>query len=609
MKRSLRFICMLIAAVLVTGCFGCSGGSTTGGGEDHTHTYTEIAATEATCENTGNVLYYSCSCGKLFVKNGETYSETTLEEVTLPEAHAYEKVAKIAETCFETGVRTHYVCKKCGKLFVIDGINFVEVTEDELVLAKKEHNFNKEVTTDEYRISEATDTEPAKYVKSCVCGTAGDITKDVFSYGKTLTDYRAEGSDGYIPRSLTMSLYDAENCVYGFTWNEDSRPARPVLEIKKVGVEGDYQIIGARYEALTTYKNSTDNSVVTVNYIKVEIELETATAYEYRVGDMYLNEYTPYATITTVNPEETGAWRFAHVSDSQVDGGAAGANTGTDFSYVLKNITNEASNRFVIHSGDVVEYSKSENYWTNMLDVNREYLSKIPVMAISGNHETTYRNGKKETYKHFDYKTPSQSVDLGFYYSFSYGGVKFIMLNTNDLVNEALTLTQYNWLKDELQNKTEKWTVVTMHHPMYSPGKWGSNKEQNGVAISLTKQLAGLFAEYKVDLVLQGHDHMISRTKAMNKDGVTEETKENIDGVEYSVNPQGVIYLENGPAGNQVRTVHADADTSLYEYAEGSKSRSWAEIEVNGDTLTVYVKNAATGAAVNYHVWGIKKTA
>lgn len=607
MKRSLRFICMLIAAILVTGCFGCSGGSTTGGGT-HTHTYKEVAASEATCEKTGNELYYTCDCGKIFVKKGDTYTETTLDEVTLPEAHDYRKVTKVTETCFETGVKTHYVCRLCGKLFILDGINFVEATEADLVIPNRQHNFNKEVTTDEYRISEATDTEPAKYVKSCVCGTAGDVTKDVFSYGKTLTDYGAEGPDGYIPRSLTMSLYDAENCVYGFTWNEDSRPARPVLEIKKVGVEGDYRTVGARYEALTTYKKSTDNSVVTVNYIKVEIELEPATRYEYRVGDMYLNEYTPYATITTVNPEETGAWRFAHVSDSQVENGEDGDNTGSNFAYVLDYITANDSNRFVIHSGDVVEYSKSENYWTNMLDANREYLSKIPVMAISGNHETTYRNGKKETYKHFNYKTPSQSVDLGFYYSFSYGGVKFIMLNTNELVNDALTLTQYNWLKGELQNKTEKWTVVTMHHPMYSPGKWGSNEEQNGVAISLTKQLAGLFAEYKVDLVLQGHDHMISRTKAMNKDGVTEETKENIDGVEYSIDPQGVIYLENGPAGSQTRTVHADADTSLYEYAENSKIRSWAEIEVNDDTLTVYVKNAATGTAANYHVWGIKKT-
>lgn len=607
MKRSLRFICMLIAAILVTGCFGCSGGSTTGGGT-HTHTYKEVAASEATCEKTGSELYYTCDCGKIFVKKGDTYTETTLDEVTLPEAHDYRKVTKVTETCFETGVKTHYVCRLCGKLFILDGINFVEATEADLVIPNRQHNFNKEVTTDEYRISEATDTEPAKYVKSCVCGTAGDVTKDVFSYGKTLTDYRAEGPDGYIPRSLTMSLYDAENCVYGFTWNEDSRPARPVLEIKKVGVEGDYRTVGARYEALTTYKKSTDNSVVTVNYIKVEIELEPATRYEYRVGDMYLNEYTPYATITTVNPEETGAWRFAHVSDSQVENGEDGDNTGSNFAYVLDYITANDSNRFVIHSGDVVEYSKSENYWTNMLDANREYLSKIPVMAISGNHETTYRNGKKETYKHFNYKTPSQSVDLGFYYSFSYGGVKFIMLNTNELVNDALTLTQYNWLKGELQNKTEKWTVVTMHHPMYSPGKWGSNEEQNGVAISLTKQLAGLFAEYKVDLVLQGHDHMISRTKAMNKDGVTEETKENIDGVEYSIDPQGVIYLENGPAGSQTRTVHADADTSLYEYAENSKIRSWAEIEVNDDTLTVYVKNAATGTAANYHVWGIKKT-
>ena len=75
-----------------------------------------------------------------------------------------------------------------------------------------------------------------------------------------------------------------------------------------------------------------------------------------------------------------------------------------------------------------------------MLDDNFAYLSRIPVMAISGNHETTYNTrGVAETFKHFHNAIPTQaSTNLGYFYSFIYGDVKFIMLNTNDLTQNKL---------------------------------------------------------------------------------------------------------------------------------------------------------------------------
>ncbi len=131
-------------------------------------------------------------------------------------------------------------------------------------------------------------------------------------------------------------------------------------------------------------------------------------------------------------------------------------NAGDAFSNVLKSVSGLSDLRFMVHTGDVVEYSKYQSYWTNMLNANIKYLSKIPVMTISGNHETTYKNGVNETFNRFNYRIPQQQTDLGFYYSFSYANVKFIMLNTNRLDNLKLTADQYNWLENELKNKTEK---------------------------------------------------------------------------------------------------------------------------------------------------------
>ena len=85
-----------------------------------------------------------------------------------------------------------------------------------------------------------------------------------------------------------------------------------------------------------------------------------------------------------------------------------------------------------------------------------------------------------------------------------------------------------------------------------------------------------------------------------------EEKTENIDGVEYIVDPDGVIYVMNGPAGTQQRYPVA-VDESLYAYAEAGRRASYAEITVTEDTLTVTVKWTSGSGEQVYHTWGIKK--
>jgi 3',5'-cyclic AMP phosphodiesterase CpdA len=50
-----------------------------------------------------------------------------------------------------------------------------------------------------------------------------------------------------------------------------------------------------------------------------------------------------------------------------------------------------------------------------------------------------------------------------------------------------------------------KWTIVTFHHTIYSMARDRDNKE-------VRDAFQPLFDKYHVDLVLQGHDHVYSRT-------------------------------------------------------------------------------------------------
>lgn len=632
MKKNLaRIAAAFLSIVLSLFAFGCnipvvivgqssggSNGGSIGGTDDHPHTYTKVDGKEATCTEEGNDEYYVCDCGKKFVlEDGEFVEKEDVEIVIGKESHTYsKKIDEIAATCYKNGVAAHYTCLVCNTVLMIKNGKLTEVTEDDLKLAKLEHSYVYEVQRDEYLVADATDATATTYRKSCVCGETTD-TAATFTVGDKLSAYTGANEELYAPTSVSVSLYDAANLVYGFTFNTRAFTAGAAIFYSE-GATLDLancQKLTAHTEQAETYeKNGSADTKVTYYITKAELKLKPSTQYTYCIGDRYVGEetYTTPVTFTTVNPQKT-SFKFAHLSDSQ-SGSADGTGEGTGSCYanVLSSVI-AAENDFIVHTGDVVENSKYESFWTGMMHDNFSYLAKIPVMAISGNHETNYYNGSNETNKHFNYLMPEQTTTTGLYYSFSYGDVKFIMLNANRDTTSALDITQYNWLKSELENKTEKWTIVAMHNPMYSIGKWGSDPSRNQIARALCTQLKGLFVEYGVDLVLQGHDHCVSRTYPIKSDGTAAtETFNVVDGVKYSVNPQGPIYVMNGPAGDQgSRGAYSTVDEDIYSYGITSQQSSWAEIEVTENRLTLSVKYYANGVESygDDYTWGIEKTA
>ncbi len=400
----------------------------------------------------------------------------------------------------------------------------------------------------------------------------------------------------YKPTSVTVTMYDTQDSVYGFTFNTVCKPLCPVIRIKKQddGAWTEYPF--ESYEANTVDENGQDVSY----YIsKVKVPLERNSVYSYFVLDKGVDIGTAETTIRT-NDCNKKAFCFAHVGDSQEGP--------QEFRNVLSRIYEKMD--FLIHTGDFVQRTKYEYQWTEMLDGSYPYISSIAIMPIGGNHEARYGHsaGKYEIEKHFNNRLPiEQSTELGCFYSFEYGDVKFIMINTNDLENSSLKADQYNWLIKELKENKSRWTIVSMHNPIYSVGQYGADPERNGIARALKEQLVGVFAEYGVDVVLQAHDHAISRTLPISGNGMPmNETVETVNDIEYSIKPNGVIYLMNGPTGTQTR-IPVKIDEAIYKYAERSNAASWAEFFIDGDTLTFEVKWLDGENERTYYKWGIKK--
>ncbi len=569
----------------------CGGGD----GDAHTHVFdqkvrdTVFLKEEANCQNAAT-YYYSCACGKAgeetFAWGGTLSHYYTVKEVK-------DEALKTEATC-SYGAKYLHSCSMCGQ---VGGSIFTHGEPD-----PTRHDFSEKNTDAKFLKSEPTETDAARYYYSCAdCGAKGE---EFFSYGNPLREYSPEEKIPFTPISLTVTLYDAENSVYGFTYHTAEKPLRPVLQIAEgETLDGEISSFDGEVSKSTSKGKDVNSKDAShdIYVVKIKAQLKKNTTYTYRVYDKYVQTGSAEATLTTKDTKAT-SFTFANLSDSQ-----SSSNSGENFRRVLSEISDTAD--FVVHTGDVVQYAMYEYEWDEMLHNSFSYLSAMPTMAISGNHETGGTYGfSYETTSHFYYNTAkSCTEETGVYYTFVYGNARFIMLDTNDLSGSRLSGDQYAWLESVLKENESLWTIVGMHNPLYSVGKWGSDPTRNGVALGLQTQLRELFYEYGVDIVLQGHDHCVSKTYPLNDSGVdTDYSTTEVGGVLYANDPDGVYYLMNGPTGDQARSPYVSETPTIYEYAVTGKQKSWAEFSIDGNRLTVEVKYH-DASVKTYYSWGVIK--
>ena len=150
-------------------------------------------------------------------------------------------------------------------------------------------------------------------------------------------------------------------------------------------------------------------------------------------------------------------------------------------------------------------------------------------------------------------------------YYIDYQGVRIISLDSNIAIQE-----QVSWLTGALEKNPNKWTIVTFHHPIFSP----ASDRDNPVLREFWKPVLD---DYKIDLVLSGHDHIYARTGHIDITGI----KNIPTGYQQAYDPEiGTVYVVSvsGP--------------KMYEVTKGQYAKRFAEntqlyqiIDVDGDTL------------------------
>lgn len=418
-------------------------------------------------------------------------------------------------------------------------------------------------------------------------------------------------ADKVTPTSITNTFYNEEATQYGVTWRSESA-GEPVLKYIEAGENTAEQADFTNAAEVTAYAEIAMG--IYKNHAAM-FELKPDTKYYYIVGDKSTNTYSPVCSITT-KEENPSKVTFFHMSDTQDE-----TYWGTYWNAAFKSAyTLYPDGAFTLNTGDITNNGGKEIQWTNMFSNTAEYTQNNVVMPVSGNHDYWGDITRQFhcVYSHFNIdlnRDWNQDAYFGIYYSFDYGDVHFTVLNTGDTIatdNWDLTEEQVEWLTKDLAATNKKWKIVALHNPLYSPGKYGSDTTFNRVALALRKQLNPIFAEYGVDLVLNGHDHVYSQSYPITASGtaVKDGKKEIIDGITYYVNPQGTIHLESGTAGSQNRGVLATGR----RYSEksdltqtGNSYYSAITVEDNKLTVNYYEVNVESGTETLKYSWGILK--
>src|SRR5215204_4456847 len=256
----------------------------------------------------------------------------------------------------------------------------------------------------------------------------------------------------------------------------------------------------------------------------------------------------------------------------------------------IKNIEKLDPELFLV-SGDL-SYEKTPDCWFNMT----KSLDSKTKIAI-GNHDDN--KGKKEK-KDKDTTTIDEKKEpllkrfplVGLNNLFEQNSIdieipaldKFLKSNTK-VPALKVDNEQYQFVLEDLektsQNKDIDWIFVMFHKPMYSP----LSKQFEEYIIRDKYQ--PIFDKYGVDLVIQGHNHIYSRTLplSLNKLDISKPIVDQSSSTSNNnifTNPNGTIFLVVGVGGDEL---HRIENVPYYVANQYNKGFGFVDLKINGKRL------------------------
>ncbi|WP_243054767.1 metallophosphoesterase family protein [Pseudomonas sp. BP01] len=256
----------------------------------------------------------------------------------------------------------------------------------------------------------------------------------------------------------------------------------------------------------STQRLDSDNGPA--NYHQVRLDhLQPDTAYVYRLkGSAGWSEWHQFRTAkATFAP-----FSFIYLGDTQNDILAIASRT---IRQALRSVAHPA---LVVHAGDLVASRDDlahDDEWGEWNQAGGWSYAAIPQLTAFGNHEyleTLNPDGSESrslsphvTAQFALPRNGAPGVAATSYFS-DYQNVRFVVLDGTSALDLGTLQAQTDWLEQTLKSSKAQWNIVVMHQPVYTCARPEDTEP-------LKAAWQPLLERYKVDLVLQGHDHCYSR--------------------------------------------------------------------------------------------------
>jgi len=316
--------------------------------------------------------------------------------------------------------------------------------------------------------------------------------------------------DVFPERIVASPAQDAATGL-AMSWRTDATVEAPWLEIV---VAGDSPDMGPpRRVRASTRALQTENGLA--HYHRADVDgLQPDTLYAWRV-------------------QGGGTWSAWHHTRTAAAPGAPltllyfGDTQNKNVSHVTR-VVREAMRRapearLALFAGDLVSGGDGEddNEWGEWFEAMGALPTSMAVAPAAGNHE----------YTEFFEDTPKEYEELGVHwpatfalprngvaqapdttYWFDYQDVRVAVLDGTAALEKGAAAAQARWLDRVLSGGDRRWRIVLLHQPFHSAARGKDNA-------ALLQHLMPVVRRHRVDLVLQGHDHVYGRRTA-GGDGV-----------------------------------------------------------------------------------------
>lgn len=360
----------------------------------------------------------------------------------------------------------------------------------------------------------------------------------------------------YVPKRIILNITENPATSQSVTWRTDEKVSDPQAQISVASEFSDLKKEARTFHAATEIVKIDSNRTV-YQYSVVLNSLQPNTLYAYRIGTK--ENWSEWCQFKTAN-DKPEPFKFVYLGDPQDE-------IKSMCSRIFRAAyTKVPDTRFWLFTGDIVNVSLDDNEWGEFYYALGWIARMKPMVIVRGNHAypRIFVNGKRVVRPSHLWRPQFTQPENGpdgleeATFFFNYQGVKFAVLDGRVKLEQ-----QAAWLDSILSINPQRWTVVSMHQPLYSTGKDRDNPRHQELFIPI-------FDKYSIDVVLQGHDHNYGRTfKLRNGEKVADDERGTVYVVSvsgtkaYSLNPDYMPLMAKISNGRQLFQVLSIDDNRL----------------------------------------------